>query len=118
MGNALILLFLGAFGVAWTYWADAFVWSSYRMLFRPSPSSKLQRAWVWGLVVITLGLLVGFAVLGIALPPLITLIFESSQEVSISAIAIAIVVTLSLSWLFSLNRYRIRIENFFADDGF
>jgi hypothetical protein len=112
MGNALILVLIATFGVVWARWAHRGAWGLFRQLFLKS-GWGLKGAWYWGLGSITTGLLVSFAALGIALPPLLSHLFQSSQEVSVSLIAFAIVLVLSLSWLVSLNRYRVCIEDFY-----
>jgi hypothetical protein len=112
MGNALILVLIATFGVVWARFAHRGAWGLFRKLFKSS-GWGLKGAWYWGLSSLTIGLLGSFAGLGIALPPLLSRLFHSSQEVSVSLIAFAILLVLSLAWLISLNRYRVCIEDFF-----
>ena len=115
MGNAFILMIIAAFGVVWGLWAHRGAWALFRALF-PFRKTSLKTAWYAGLTMVTIGLLTGFAILGISLPPLLSSFFKTSSEVSVSTIALAIVVVLSLSWLVSLNRYRVCIEDFYSSD--
>jgi hypothetical protein len=112
MGNALILVLIATFGVVWSRFAHRGAWGLFRRLFLRS-GWGLKGAWYWGLGSLTTGLLLSFAALGIALPPLLSNLFHSSQEVSVSLIAFAILLVLSLTWLVSLNRYRVCIEDFY-----
>ncbi len=116
MGNALILGLLALFTLLWVAFAASWVWGAYRLLFRRSASNTFKGAWAWGLTLITIGLLACFALLGIALPPLLQRTFEASSEVSVSTLAVGILATLGLSWLLSLNRYRALIEDHFSGD--
>ncbi|MEO5666764.1 MAG: hypothetical protein ABIR96_01760 [Bdellovibrionota bacterium] len=114
MGNALVLILIATFGVVWGRFAHIGAWAAFRKLFK-APTSELKTAWYWGVGSITTGLLFGFALLAMALPPLLVHVFAKSEEVSVSLIALGIIVMLSLAWLVSLNRYRVIVENFYPD---
>jgi hypothetical protein len=108
-----ILVIIVGFGVLWSLWAHRAAWALFRAVV-PARSGSLKFAWYWGLTLVTVGLLAGFAALGLSLPPLLQHLFSNSSEVSVSMIALAIVIVLGLSWLVSLNRYRVCIEDFYA----
>jgi|GEM_PF-3370899 len=114
MGNALILVLIATFGVVWVSWAHRWAWTVVSAFFK-RPKLTLQAAWIWGVTLISSGLLIGFALMAMALPPLLQALFSESAEVSVSMIALAIVVALAISWLISLNRYRILAEDSFEE---
>lgn len=112
MGNALILVLIATFGVVWVSSAHRWAWAIVSGVFK-QPKLTLKAAWIWGVALITIGLLSGFALMAIALPPLLQSFFSAAEDVSVSMIALAIIVTLGLSWVISLNRYRVLVEDAF-----
>jgi hypothetical protein len=114
MGNFLIYVALSLFTLFWVYVADTLCFQLLRKCKIVGRFSE-KTAWVWGLILITLGLLGAFAVMGVSLARVLSGLFENAAEVSQKGIAVGILLSLCTSWLLSLRRFGDLIANFYAD---
>lgn len=112
MGNYFIYASLALFTTFWVIFADKLCFRLMNCLRIPQKFSE-KGSWNWGLSLLTLFLLLAFALIAISLAPVLERIFESSQEVSQKGIALSILASLCLSWVISLNKLREDIADYY-----
>jgi len=110
MGNYLIYTALVLFTGLWVFFADKVFFRVLVSLGIIKNSSE-KMIWIWGVTLITLSLLVAFALMGISMAQVFSHVFQNPDEVSQKGIAVAILASLCASWLVSLNKFRARMED-------